>query len=73
MVTFKYKNGVTKGQTMTVKELIEKLDEYHKDMPVIFTWEGIYTFVDNDDFKVSFEQTTESSAEDCLIIDVNDY
>lgn len=62
------------GETMTVKELREKLSEYPDDMPVFGEWEGCYGFIIPQNF--STVRTGKGYADDicdCLLIDVNDY
>lgn len=59
---------------MTVGELIDKLNSYPKEMPVLAAWEGIETTFKPDRFEVtSYTMRIESEREECLIIDVDNY
>jgi hypothetical protein len=74
MKNFRYAKGHSAGSTMTVKELKEKLSEYPDSMPVFCQWEGVYAWVDPENF--SAEEYHKGMLEDkeiCLIIDVDQY
>ena len=74
MKTFHHKLGHESGNTMTVAELREKLNEYPQDMPVFGTWEGVNGYIRPDDFWVeTVHKGDESEACPCLLIDVEGY
>ena len=74
MKTFHYPLGHVAGITMTVGELIDKLNSYPKEMPVLAAWEGIETTFKPDHFEVSsYTMWLESEREICLIINVDQY
>lgn len=52
MKEFRYKLGHKAGQTMTVAELKQKLNEYPGDMPVFAEWEGVRAYVEPENFSV---------------------
>lgn len=63
------------GPTMTVGELIEKLMGFPPDLPVLATWEGIFTAIQPDEISVGkpTEPTDEPGTErdEALIINVD--
>ena len=74
MKLFRYPLGHEAGQTLTVKELIEKLSEYPMDMPVMAEWEGVVAYIRPENFSNFF--VDKGLAEDrclCLVIDVERY
>lgn len=74
MKKFRYELGHEAGETLTVGELVDKLSEYPSDMPVISTWERVYTFIGNDDFSTEyFHKGEQEDRELCLIIDADQY
>jgi len=52
--------------TMTVQQLIEKLQEYPRDLPVCTTWEGQLKPFEDDNFYLNDDQTSTTM----LLIDV---
>ena len=74
MKTFHYERGHEAGETMTVAELCEKLNEYPQEMPVFCEWEGVHSYVGPHDFAIeSVHKGDVSEKCDCLVIDVNGY
>jgi hypothetical protein len=74
MKVFRHALGHLAGETMTVAELREKLNEYPQDMPVFGGWEGVKGYVRQDSFNV--ERVGKGHPEDecdCLVIDVETY
>jgi hypothetical protein len=61
---------MSRPDTMTVDELIMKLQNYPMDMPVIATWETTHNRIDHDSFKVS---TKTDFNQPCLVIDVDNH
>lgn len=74
METLINKQGCGVGKTATVEELKAALEKYPSEMPVIATWEGIYSFIDADLFEVGeWYIGSEADREKCLVIDVDKY
>lgn len=75
MKTFRYELGHVAGQTMTVAELREKLNEFPQDMPVFGLWETCAGYIRPDSFLVEkgYTKGHPDDAEDCLFIDVEAY
>jgi hypothetical protein len=72
MKTFRYPRGHKDGDTLTVGELKALLGKYRDSMPVLATWEGIYTLMHPDN--VSLDTPTcwhDDDNELCLVFDVN--
>jgi hypothetical protein len=62
------------GQTMTVKELREKLAEYPDDMPVFGGYEGVKGCINPGSFEVAeYTRCRVQDEQPCLMIDVEDY
>lgn len=60
-----------KHTTCTVGELIKWLEKYDKDLPVIPTWEGVTTFINED--RVYMDQWVNGKTIDVLMIDVDQH
>jgi hypothetical protein len=75
MKTFRYELGHTYMETMTVSELIAKLQEFPADMPVVGTWEGVCVPFRGDrlTIKSGFNGGHKDDASDVLMIDVDNY
>lgn len=62
------------GETLTVRELQAILKDYPSDMPVLATWEGIYTFFRDASEEGGFYVETPKqweNTEKCLVFDVD--
>lgn len=71
MKIFHSARGHEAGKTMTVYELRERLNEYHPDMPVFGTWEGLCGYIGGGNFYVELIHKGDKSEEcECLLIDV---
>lgn len=73
MKVFRYAAGHKACETMTAAELIELLQKYPSDIPVMATWEGVLSHIDT----FSCEKRLVSSCHpddacECLIFDVED-
>lgn len=73
MKTFRYPKGNEAKTTVTVKELIEILQEYPDEMPVFFEWETVYAPFKSCEVEEDVHWGFMGDASDCLIINVNDY
>jgi hypothetical protein len=79
MKTFHFELGHEDFSTLTVGELKAILDKFPDEMPVLATWEGIYTpFRAQRGAEVYFEVVTpkhwlESDNVPCLVFDVDNY
>jgi hypothetical protein len=58
-----------KHSTCTVGELINWLKKYDKNLPVVPTWEGVTTFIDED--RLYVDQWLNGEVIDVLKIDVD--
>jgi len=66
MIRLKYPNGNPRMKTMTVGELIARLNEYDTRMPVVFEWETTLNGIEPIDFGVEVIDNT-----GCLVVDVD--
>ena len=74
MKTFRYEKGHVAGETLTVQELKDKLDEYPGHMPVMCTWEGVTAYVEPEAFDIEvISKGMKEDEEFCLVINVNGY
>lgn len=74
MKTFHYELGHVAGKTVTVKELINILESFDGDMPVMATWEGVNAYIEKEDFSIErVNKWKKEEACDCVVIDVGHY
>lgn len=73
MRIFRYESGIKHYKTMTVGEFIDKLKKYPVNMPVLATWETIFTAFEKKKFRIEkhFNGGKESESCNVLIIDVD--
>lgn len=73
MWTFRFqsKDGMPAFETMTVKELREKLAEYGDDMPVMAEYEGLHTCITAACFTVQAVGYTEEDRCAGVVIEVD--
>lgn len=70
MKQFIHKSGIIAGETMTVIELINELEKYGSELPVMATWEGIHAYITTNDFEIDTIQKGSEDECKCLVIDV---
>lgn len=74
MKTFRYPKGHKACETMTVGELIDLLQKYPADMPVMATWEGVTAHLDTHSCEKKFiSHCHPDDACECLVFDVEQY
>lgn len=62
-----------KRKTMTISDLKKKLDEFPDDLPVFATWEGVYAYIEPENFSVEKLSKCRNEECNCLVIDVEQY
>lgn len=74
MRTYRYPLGHVAGQTMTVAEMRKVLEAYPDDMPVFCEWEGVWAYVEPENFVViDVDKGRDDESAPALVIDVNKY
>jgi hypothetical protein len=74
MKTFRHELGNEAGSTVTVQELIECLQKYPADMPVMAEWEGVKAYINPNGFEImSICKGYKEDMCECLVIDVDGY
>lgn len=59
------------AEVTTVKQLRDALAKYPDDMPVVPTWEGIFTEFHLDRLEIAHTSIDDEPPRDILVIDVN--
>lgn len=73
MIKIRYGNGNLTLYTMTVSELIQKLQEFDSNLPVLATWEFQYKDIREESFskeKVSCPHYMKEDHQEALVINV---
>lgn len=74
MHKFRYQLGHTAFETATVAELVEALQKFPPDMPVLATWEGVvvpFKSMSQLEMAKDFHMGQEDDKRDVLMLDVD--
>lgn len=73
MKTFRYERGHAHYKTMTVGEMVDYLQRYPSDMPVMATWEGVCCGfeIERSQIEADFHGGLKEDACDVLMFDVD--